>query len=629
MAANGNGDLYKELEVAIEAVRAAGAILLQDFHRPGGPRKKDDHHALADTEAERVIHDLLRGRFPQHGYLGEELGVADPGTSGFVWLVDPNDGTAAYLKGYRGSAVSIGLVHEGKPVLGVVFAFAAPTDEGDLFAWARGMPAVLRNGQPVPPRVWAAEPGPAVTVLCKENASERVVTWRRRVSPCRFRGVPGIAYRLALVAAGEGEACVSTSGPGGYDIAGGHALVAGMGGVMLTASGLPVSYDRHGSAHVGSPCTAGAPALAVWLLGRDWGHAGVQEIGQKSGPEKLAPGRNVADAGLLARAQGCLLGQLAGDALGELGEFKSGAQVKAEFPQGLRRIIDGGPWGTIAGQPTDDSELALMLARSLVAKKGFDLEAVARSYCHWLTSEPFDIGNTTRTGLGALKAALAAGGNLLQAVQTKGNRDSQANGALMRVSPLGIFGAGRDGPVEALEQMARQDAGLTHPHPVCADCSAVFVAALAHAIRTGAPAREVHGFACGRAAAIGVHPTVTAALEAAATAHGMPVLEASPRGFVLKAFQAAFYQLLHAPSLEDGLVAIVEAGGDTDTNGAIAGALLGSVHGVRAFPLQWLDRVLTCRPLYGLAGVERPRPPEFWPVDALTLAEHLLLAGAG
>ncbi len=199
----------------------------------------------------------------------------------------------------------------------------------------------------------------------------------------------------------------------------------------------------------------------------------------------------------------------------------------------------------------------------------------------------------------------------------------------MRVSPLGIFGAGRDGPVEALESMARQDAGLTHPHPVCADCSAVFTGALAHAIRTGATAREVHGFACGRAAAMGVHPTVTAALEAAATGHGMPVLEASPRGFVLKAFQAAFHQLLHAPSLEDGLAAIVEAGGDTDTNGAIAGALLGAVHGVRAIPLQWLDRVLTCRPLYGLPGVERPRPPEFWPVDALALAENLLLAGAG
>ena len=69
------------------------------------------------------------------------------------------------------------------------------------------------------------------------------------------------------------------------------------------------------------------------------------------------------------------------------------------------------------------------------------------------------------------------------------------------------------------------------------------------------------------------------------------------------------------------------AGGDTDTNGAIAGALLGAAFGRDAIPWQWQERVLTCRPIDGMPGVDTPRPECFWPVDALRLAERLLALG--
>lgn len=99
------------------------------------------------------------------------------------------------------------------------------------------------------------------------------------------------------------------------------------------------------------------------------------------------------------------------------------------------------------------------------------------------------------------------------------------------------------------------------------------------------------------------------------------------KGWVLIALQNAFWQLLHASSLEEGVVGTVQLGGDTDTNGAIAGALLGAVHGRAAVPQQWLDRVLSCRPISGMAGVIRPRPEAFWPVDALWIAERLVWLG--
>jgi ADP-ribosyl-[dinitrogen reductase] hydrolase len=72
-------------------------------------------------------------------------------------------------------------------------------------------------------------------------------------------------------------------------------------------------------------------------------------------------------------------------------------------------------------------------------------------------------------------------------------------------------------------------------------------------------------------------------------------------------------------------VATVRRGGDTDTNAAITGALLGAVHGRDAVPAQWRSMILSCRPVAPRA--RRPRPRAFWPTDVMEIAEELLLAG--
>ena len=79
-------------------------------------------------------------------------------------------------------------------------------------------------------------------------------------------------------------------------------------------------------------------------------------------------------------------------------------------------------------------------------------------------------------------------------------------------------------------------------------------------------------------------------------------------GWVRIALYNAYYQLRHAVSLEEGVVDSVMSGGDTDTNAAIAGALLGAVYGELAVPRQWREAMLACRPESGRAGVRRPWP---------------------
>jgi ADP-ribosylglycohydrolase len=92
------------------------------------------------------------------------------------------------------------------------------------------------------------------------------------------------------------------------------------------------------------------------------------------------------------RARGCLTGQLVGDALGSIVEFQTASSIRAMYLTGRRGIVPSPVHRTLAGQPTDDSELALALARSLASRGGFNREDVAAAYADWLASDPSDVG---------------------------------------------------------------------------------------------------------------------------------------------------------------------------------------------------------------------------------------------
>jgi ADP-ribosylglycohydrolase/fructose-1,6-bisphosphatase/inositol monophosphatase family enzyme len=583
-------NLNPVLAGVIAAVELEGKHLQAEFFRRKGPRGS---HAKApiDTEIEIRLLDALQALVPCP-FIGEETGWTGGALDDWVWLVDPHDGTREFLAGRRGSCISVALLRGVVPVLGVVHAPLAPDRGPDTVAWAQGCGPLLRNGEPLQVDLSRRRVACGEWIWATASSAFRPELYSEAVAPARYIALPSIAYRLARVAAGDGIGTLSIHSVNEYDIAAGVALVCAAGGVVLDADRQPIALLGTPGAQV-SGCFAGAPEAAQQLARFDWSL--VQKVERKPPRVELGFPRPH-DETRLARAQGCLLGQVIGDSLGSLVEFRSAANIAGAWPKGLRDLADGGTWNTIAGQPTDDSELALALARMLSTNGRYESALALQAYRAWMESEPFDMGNTTRLGLVG-----------------EADFESQSNGSLMRVSPLGIHAAGDPGRAAAA---ARQDSALTHPHAACVESCAAYASAIAQGI--GGGGRE----AMFEAALAYSSGAAREAIERAAAGEGPSDYESKP-GWVLVALQNAFYQLARARSFEEGLTATVNAGGDTDTNGAIAGALLGALYGRDAVPRRWILPVLACRPV-AEAGAARPRPMHYWPDDVLELAEAIL-----
>lgn len=595
------------LPPVIAAVTNAAKMLVEESHRPSGVRGAGDK-AEIDVGIEEYLAEALAAVIPCR-LVGEETGVRPGEGSDFCWLVDPHDGTRAWLQGYRGSAVSVGLLHAGKPVLGVVCSPMSPDRGWDLIGWAEGLPYLLRNGGELQIDLSQKELEAGDIVFLSHDAAATPVESGRSVAPARFVSLPSIAYRLARVAAGDGVAAVSLNYPEGLDYVGGHALLRGAGGVLLNESGQEVTYSREGESRA-DHCFGGAPKAASTLVTQQSSGLRGSSLPASRPAVTLSWPRAVEDD-VVDRAKGCLFGQVIGDNLGALVEFQEERDIARRYPDGVANLSDGGCWDLLAGQATDDSELALTLARTLLETGSYDREVVATAYGEWYASDPFDVGATTERAFSA--AADANEGSKAGAASSRADAESQSNGSLMRVSPIGIWAR----LPEVADRFGREDSRLSHPNEVCVDACGVYAAAIAEGVRSGN--RDT---------------MFRIAVDCARTEDVVPVLALaeqgrepedyfSKMGWVLIAFQNAFCRLRRGEDVEAALMATVGKGGDTDTNGAIAGALLGAADGLRAIPNRWVLPVQACRPRRDL-GARNPRPMRYWPDNLAALAEALL-----
>jgi ADP-ribosylglycohydrolase/fructose-1,6-bisphosphatase/inositol monophosphatase family enzyme len=571
------------LDKVVAAVEAQAKRLVDEFHRAVGPRGHGGHCEV-DREIEEALREALQKILPA-AFVGEETGASAGSQSGYTWIVDPHDGTFEFMQGRRGSAISVALLRGAAPALGVVCSPLSPDRGRDTIAWAEGSGAILRNGHAVRNDLSRQALAAGSFAFATAKAALKPITWSLAVAPARYIAMPSIAYRMARIAAGDGVATVSAHEVNEYDIAAGMALIAAAGGVTLDAEGRDIVLKGVTAGRV-SGVFAGAPQAARQLAKFAWDRL-EQEPRREARIALGFPRKPVA----VSKAQGVLLGQVVGDSLGSRVEFKSAAEIAGVFPGGVRELADGGPYHTIAGQPTDDSEMALTLARAILRHRGFERDKVLDAYRDWMQTRPIDIGETTERGLLGLHTT-----------------ESESNGSLMRVSPIGVWAAGDPARAAAA---AREDSALTHPNPACVEACAGFCAAIAAGV-AGASRKEMVKAAAAHC---------SGAAREAIQRNALP--SSFERPLALTALQNAFYRLAASASAEESLIATVGCGGDTDTNAAIAGALLGAYHGRDAFPSRWVYPVLACRPL-AEAAVPRPRPMVYWPDDVLEVAEALL-----
>jgi ADP-ribosyl-[dinitrogen reductase] hydrolase len=277
------------------------------------------------------------------------------------------------------------------------------------------------------------------------------------------------------------------------------------------------------------------------------------------------------------RAVGSVLGLALGDALGAPFEFRRAAQVPEPVPAFELEWM-----GLPPGTTTDDTAMARNLVRSLVERGALDTADVLARHIEWLGTRPPDVGNLTRIVLS--RAAAGAADAAHDYVRQRGPEVSAGNGSVMYCAPLGVAYALRP---DELFELAPALSAVTHWDERCRTACLAVTLAVSALVR-GRPGDRAVVDAVNAVTECEGGEELEYMVEQAGRAR--PV-DGPDMGFTLFAAGLALQVAAERRSFEDGLRYVVGLGGDTDTNAAVAGALLGALHGRSGLPASWLDRL--------------------------------------
>jgi ADP-ribosyl-[dinitrogen reductase] hydrolase len=276
------------------------------------------------------------------------------------------------------------------------------------------------------------------------------------------------------------------------------------------------------------------------------------------------------------RYRGCLLGLACGDALGGPVEFKSRQWIAERYPNRVRDFVGGGWLSLEPGEITDDTQLTLALARSLAKAGSLDMDDVTANFLEWHHSRPKDQGNLTKAALHLLDSGTpwTEAGEIARGTGASGGA---GNGSVMRCAPAALRFA-IDG--HALVGASIDTSRITHADPRCTWGTVAINQAIVWLLNGG----DIRGVVEAAIAGVPEQTVVDAVVEAQTI--DFDALKAG--GYVLSTISSAFWALLRHETLEEVVVAAVSLGEDTDTTGAVAGALAGAHFGAEAIPDRWL-----------------------------------------
>jgi 3'(2'), 5'-bisphosphate nucleotidase len=248
--------LSLELAVAEDLARRAGAILLTSKRQLLYEKANEQGPVTqADLDASALICEGLRQHFPSDVIISEEMAKdTDPKRSADqrIWFIDPMDGTTDFIRGGDEFSVMIGLVVQGKPILGVVFqptrstvwraVCLDPSGPATCFAERVVGPA---GSPPIPMTIGGRsvpEGGPVV-ILSRNHSSKATDLVASRLHPSHIVRMGSVGLKVAAVVDGLADIFVSGSRRIKlWDTAAPEAIIKGAGGVLLKVDGQPIDY---------------------------------------------------------------------------------------------------------------------------------------------------------------------------------------------------------------------------------------------------------------------------------------------------------------------------------------------------------------------------------------------------
>ena len=258
------------------------------------------------------------------------------------------------------------------------------------------------------------------------------------------------------------------------------------------------------------------------------------------------------------RTAGSLVGLALGDALGAPVEMWKTEEVAAAYPSGVRDFVHQPRCGLRRGQGTDDTEMAFVVAQSLIVKGELDLQDIAARLVTWADGGG-DAGPSTSRAIATLRCGIEP----MQA----GSQDTPSSGCLPRCAPVALAM-----PIYSIIPATIECCELTHRHPEASAASVAFNIILA---------RLIEGMEWSEAV------TTEGSGNEPPPAKIIRELESQPGAGMVVAEAAEC--VTKARTAEEAIVAAVSTGGDTDTRGAVAGALSGALWGLKALPARWIE----------------------------------------
>ena len=303
------------------------------------------------------------------------------------------------------------------------------------------------------------------------------------------------------------------------------------------------------------------------------------------------------DPQFVDRARGCALGAAIGDALGmplEFGPRRSAGNLLREMVS--KRLP--------AGAFTDDTEMALAVAESLLAIQPLDQADLAGRFLGWFRFGPADVGVQTSSVLWRV----GRGETWQQAVREVQLRspESAGNGSLMRCWPVAL--AHHD-DLPLLTDTSVRQSQVTHWHGDCGAACALVNTSIALMLHGRPPADAI-------AQALDQIEMLPALRKIVEEAPGRTRDELANSGWVRHTLESAIWGLLTTSSFEEAVIQVVNLGNDADTAGTVAGALAGATYGLQAIPMRWQQALHGEWPLK--SGVRRTA------TDFLDLADRLI-----